>query len=114
METWMVSVSSFLAKSMVRRMLSRDSPGSPMMKDASRLLREHLRQYPGHSSAGAALYFLGRYLERSGDVAGARVCYRKLAAELENHYYAMLARERLKAAGPSAAAAAGEIAPVVF
>ena len=81
--------------------------------DASRLLREHLRQYPGHSSAGAALYFLGRYLERSGDVAGARVCYRKLAAELENHYYAMLARERLKAAGPSAAAAAGEIAQFV-
>jgi soluble lytic murein transglycosylase len=83
--------------------------------DASRLLREHLRQYPGHSSAGAALYFLGRHLERSGDVAGARVCYRKLAAALENHYYAMLARERLKAAGHSAAtpAATGEIAQFV-
>jgi soluble lytic murein transglycosylase len=84
--------------------------------DASRLLREHLRQYPGHSSAGAALYFLGRHLERSGDLAGARVCYRKLAAALENHYYAMLARERLKAAGPSAAtpsAATGEIAQFV-
>jgi soluble lytic murein transglycosylase len=83
--------------------------------DASRLLREHLRQYPGHSSAGAALYFLGRHLERLGDVAGARVCYRKLAAELENHYYAMLARERLKAAGRSAAApaATGEIAQFV-
>jgi soluble lytic murein transglycosylase len=74
-----------------------------------------LRQYPGHSSAGAALYFLGRHLERLGDVAGARVCYRKLAAELENHYYAMLARERLKAAGRSAAApaATGEIAQFV-
>jgi soluble lytic murein transglycosylase len=85
--------------------------------DASRLLREHLRQYPGHSSAGAALYFLGRHLERSGDAAGARVCYRKLAAALENHYYAMLARERLKEAGPSAAATAsaatGEIAQFV-
>jgi soluble lytic murein transglycosylase len=83
--------------------------------DASRLLREHLRQYPGHPSAGAALYFLGRHLERSGDMAGARVCYRKLAAELENHYYAMLARERLKAAGRSAAApaATGEIAQFV-
>jgi soluble lytic murein transglycosylase len=84
--------------------------------DASRLLREHLRQYPGHSTAGAALYFLGRLMERSGDVAGARVCYRKLAAALENHYYAMLARERLKAVGPSAAspaAASGEIAQFV-
>jgi soluble lytic murein transglycosylase len=79
--------------------------------DASRLLREHLRQYPGHSTAGAALYFLGRHLERSGDVAGARACFRKLAAALENHYYAMLARERLKAAGP--AAASGEIAQFV-
>jgi soluble lytic murein transglycosylase len=83
--------------------------------DASGLLREHLRQYPGHSSAGAALYFLGRHLERSGDAAGARACYRKLTAALENHYYAMLARERLKAAGPSAAtpAARGEMAQFV-
>ncbi len=75
-------------------------------EDASRLLREHLRQYPGHSSAGAALYFLGRLLERTGDVAGARTCYQKLAAAFENHYYAMLARERLKATPPAGAASA--------
>jgi soluble lytic murein transglycosylase len=81
--------------------------------DASRLLREHLRQYPGHSTAGAALYFLGRHSERSGDVAGARVCYRKVTAAWENHYYAMLARERLKAVGSSAAVATGEIAQFV-
>jgi soluble lytic murein transglycosylase len=80
--------------------------------EASRLLREHVRQYPGHSTAGAALYFLGRHLERSGDVAGARTCYQKLAAALENHYYAMLARERLKVAGPPAASS-GEIAQFV-
>ena len=84
--------------------------------DASRLLREHLRQYPGHSTAGGALYFLGRHLERSGDGAGARACYQKLATALENHYYAMLARERLKtatlAAAPSAVAP-GEIAQFV-
>ena len=72
--------------------------------DANRLLREHLRQYPGHSTAGAALYFLGRTLERSGDAAGARVCYQKLASTFENHYYAMLARERLKAAVPTGTA----------
>ena len=70
--------------------------------DAPGLLREHLRQYPAHATAGAALYFLGRHMERSGDVAGARACYRKLAAAFENHYYAMLARERLKAAAPAA------------
>ena len=74
--------------------------------DASRLLREHLRQYPEHSTAGAALYFLGRLLERTGDVAGARACYRKLATAFENHYYAMLARERLKTAPPAGAASA--------
>jgi soluble lytic murein transglycosylase len=80
--------------------------------DASRMLREHIRQYPGHSTAGAALYFLGRHLERSGDVAGARACYQKLATEFENHYYAMLARERLKAAGTTATPS-GEIAQFV-
>jgi soluble lytic murein transglycosylase len=84
--------------------------------DASRLLREHLRQYPGHSTAGAALYFLGRHLDRSGDVTGARACYQRLATAFENHYYAMLARERLKTATPAAATAAappGEIAQFV-
>src|ERR1035437_5945365 len=86
--------------------------------DASRLLREHVQQCPGHSTAGAALYFLGRQLERSGDVAGARACYQKLAAAFENHYYAMLARERLKTATPAtpaaaSAAATGEIAQFV-
>ena len=82
--------------------------------DAPSLLREHLRQYPGHATAGAALYFLGRRLERSNDAAGARVCFRKLSTALENHYYALLARERLKALGPSAAPpATGEIAQFV-
>src|ERR1019366_6951558 len=70
--------------------------------DAPGLLRDHLRQYPAHATAGAALYFLGRHMERSGDVAGARACYRKLATAFDNHYYAMLARDRLKAAAPAA------------
>ncbi|MCX6630655.1 MAG: transglycosylase SLT domain-containing protein [Candidatus Solibacter sp.] len=83
--------------------------------DAFRLLREHLRQYPGHSTAGSALYFLGRYFERSGDLAGARACYQRLANAFENHYYAMLARERLKTAASPAPATAitGEIAQFV-
>jgi soluble lytic murein transglycosylase len=80
--------------------------------DASNLLREHLKQYAGHSTAGAALYFLGRQLERAGDVAGARACYQKLASAFENHYYSMLARERLKVAVTSAAPSA-EIAQFV-
>ena len=83
-------------------------------EDARRLLREHCSSTPAHSTAGAALYFLGRQLERSGDVAGARACYRKLAASFENHYYAMLARERLKtAAATPAASPSAEIAQFV-
>ena len=81
--------------------------------EASRLLREHLTQYPGHSTAGAALYFFGRYLERSGDAAGARACYQKLATAFENHYYAMLARERLKTTTAPLKPASAEIAQFV-
>jgi len=63
--------------------------------DAAALLREHLRNYPGHSTAGAALYFLGRQFEQAGDYGSARACYQRLAQTFQNHYYALLARERL-------------------
>ncbi|MEO8596758.1 MAG: lytic transglycosylase domain-containing protein [Candidatus Solibacter sp.] len=79
--------------------------------DAGRLLREHITQYPGHSTAGASLYFLGRQLERSGDAGGARASYQRLTTVFENHYYAMLARDRLKAIG--AAPAGGDAAAFV-
>jgi peptidoglycan lytic transglycosylase len=61
------------------------------------LLRDHLRTYFGHSTIGGALYFLGRRFEAGGDRAAARACYQRLATSLENTYYAMLARDRLKA-----------------
>lgn len=81
--------------------------------DASTLLRDHLRQYPTHTTAGASLYFFGRHLERTGDSAGARACYSKLTTSFENHYYAMLARGRLKPLSPStgpAPAPSGDVA----
>jgi soluble lytic murein transglycosylase len=65
--------------------------------DASRLLREHLRDYPAHYTAGSALYFLGRTFELNRDVASARACYQRLVRTWENHYYATLSRERLAA-----------------
>jgi soluble lytic murein transglycosylase len=66
--------------------------------DARTLLREHLRDYPGHSStAGAALYFLGRSYEQTSEFAAARICYQQILSVFENHYYAMLARTRVKA-----------------
>ena len=58
------------------------------------LLMDHVRNYPTHATAGAALYFLGRWFERSGDPGAALACYRRLTDAWENHYYAMLARER--------------------
>jgi soluble lytic murein transglycosylase len=71
--------------------------------DAAILLRDHVRAYPSHASAGASLYFFGRSFERSHDYASARACYQRLATALENHYYAMLARGRLRSPEISAA-----------
>ncbi len=64
--------------------------------DAGDLLREHLRNYSGHATAGAALYFLGRQAEQANDWGAARACYQRLSSVFENHYYAMLARARLQ------------------
>lgn len=72
-------------------------------KDADDLLREHARNYPAHATVGAALYFLGRWSERHGDAGAARAYYDRLSRALPNQFYAMQARERLKA--PEIAAA---------
>jgi soluble lytic murein transglycosylase len=79
--------------------------------DAVYLLREHLRNYPSHPTAGAALYFLGRSAERDNDFGAAKAYYQQLSQSLQNQYYAMLARDRLQdaqvgAASPSTEAAA--------
>jgi soluble lytic murein transglycosylase len=71
--------------------------------DARELLREHLERYPGHPSASAALYFLGRLAEAGQDYAAARAFYTRLAAQFPNYYYGILARERM--AQPSIVAA---------
>jgi soluble lytic murein transglycosylase len=78
--------------------------------DAGRLLREHLRNYPAHFTAGAALYFLGRRAEQENDFAAARTCYQRLPQAFENHYYSMLARERLRSPEIAGAAASPETA----
>jgi soluble lytic murein transglycosylase len=77
--------------------------------EAATLLREHLRNYPGHATTGAALYFLGRQAEENGDVGSARACYLRLSQSFQNHYYAMLARARL-AGRESAGASSPEMA----
>jgi soluble lytic murein transglycosylase len=64
-------------------------------RDARELLREHVARYPGHPSAGAALYFLGRLSEADADYTAARTFYTRLAAQFPNYYYGILARERM-------------------
>ena len=58
---------------------------------ASELLREHLRLF----TAGAAVYFLARGAEQTGDFAAARTFYARLSGSLPNTYYALLARARM-------------------
>src|SRR6185369_2198632 len=55
-------------------------------KDASDLLREHLRNYPAHTTAGAALYFLGRRFEQANDPASARAIYQRLTQTFQSTY----------------------------
>jgi soluble lytic murein transglycosylase len=78
--------------------------------DARAMLREHLQNFPASDHAPAALYFLGRLLETSGDLSAAKALYLKLRAVFPASYYRMLARKRLEDAAlvrvkPSAAAA---------
>jgi soluble lytic murein transglycosylase len=64
--------------------------------EAATLLKEHLVNYPGHLTAGAALYFYGRLAELNGDPGTARAFYQRLTGYYQNLYYAMRARDRLK------------------
>lgn len=78
--------------------------------DARERLRRHLELFSGHSTAGAALYFLGRLAERENDWGGARACYDRATASFPHYYYAVLARDRLKDARLARATPSGETA----
>ena len=64
--------------------------------DAESLLRAQLQNYPGSTSAAAALYFLGRLAEEQKDFGAARAYFERLSADLEGYYYAGEARRRLR------------------
>jgi soluble lytic murein transglycosylase len=63
--------------------------------DAADMMRAHLRLYPGSEDSPAALYFLGRMAEASGDRASARAYYDEIVREYPNYYYTGLARDRV-------------------
>ncbi len=82
--------------------------------DAAAYLRAHLTAYPGSDNAPAALYFLARLAESSGDAASARVYYNEIVHEYPNHYYSPLARDRLTsiaATAPATRLAAAHTSP---
>ncbi len=63
--------------------------------DAVQMLRDHLRLYPASEQSSAALYFLGRLAQGSGDVRAARTYFSEAATEYPNVFYAGLAKERM-------------------
>jgi soluble lytic murein transglycosylase len=67
--------------------------------DAANLLRDHLKFYPASENSPAALYFLGRLAEQSGDRRAARAYFGEIVDEYPNMYYATLAQERLPGLG---------------
>ncbi len=67
--------------------------------EAARLLRLHVERYPASKKAPAALYFLGRLAEDSGNRAAAAAWYREAAHQYPNWYYGFLAQDRLQALG---------------
>ncbi|GGA55371.1 murein transglycosylase [Edaphobacter acidisoli] len=66
--------------------------------EAARLMDEQIRLYPTSIEASTALYWRGRiYEDVEHDYGQAANYYHALTANYANYYYAILARERLKA-----------------
>ena len=63
--------------------------------EAASLLVEHVRRFPESRQVPAALYFLGRLAERSGDFGAARSYLSKIRQSYPYHYYSLVAEERL-------------------
>jgi len=59
---------------------------------AAQLLRQHLQLYPTSEKAGAAVFYLARLAEKSGDGAAALAWHRFLARRYPNYYYTIVAR----------------------
>ncbi len=76
-------------------------------------LKTHLVNYPRTKKADAAMYFLGRIAEQKGERGQAAGWYGTLLKRYPNSYYAILARERMKDKGLTAAGDAPEVKAVV-
>jgi soluble lytic murein transglycosylase len=65
--------------------------------NAAGLLRAHIQLYPASEKAGAAIFYLGRLAEKSGDSAAALAWFRFLSRRFPNYYYTFEARAGLHA-----------------
>lgn len=71
-----------------------------LFADAGRMFDEQIRLYPTANESVAALYWRGRLHElQDHDLAAAAVDYRTVVSRYPHFFYAMMARERLKAMG---------------
>jgi len=68
--------------------------------DADEKLKTFLLKYPVSADAVDALYWLGRFSERSGNPAHARSFYDKAVARFPHTYFGMAAADRLAKLGP--------------
>jgi soluble lytic murein transglycosylase len=67
--------------------------------EATSLLTDHLRHFPGSQFTPDALYWLGRLAEETNNVPLARAYYEKLQARYPQNYFESLAHERNSALG---------------
>jgi soluble lytic murein transglycosylase len=67
--------------------------------DTADLLRNYIAQFPESEDTSDALYFLGRWYEKSSDLAAARAAYDALVYHFPNTYFGILGAERLRLAG---------------
>ncbi len=67
--------------------------------NAAELLRNYVQQFPDSEDTTDALYFLGRWYEKKGDLASARAAYDALVLHFPNTYFGILGFERLKVPG---------------
>jgi soluble lytic murein transglycosylase len=77
--------------------------------EAADLIRNYVEQFPDSEDTTDALYFLGRFYEKKGDLAGARAAYDTLVSRFPNTYFGILGFERLKVAAVKAAVASPEV-----
>jgi soluble lytic murein transglycosylase len=76
--------------------------------DALELLRNYAQQFPDTEDTTDALYFLGRWYEKKGDLGSARAAFEALVSNFPNTYFGILGADRLKMAALSQVAPAVE------